>query len=70
MRPRTDHFERRAILKEMEIGNKNAYLWASLTVFPNLRREAVDGKGAQSSLTLGRALCARKQKSPLPFLKP
>lgn len=35
----------------------------SYTIVHSLRREVVDGKGAESSLRLDRVLYARKQKS-------
>lgn len=42
MRPRVNRFGRRVILKEMEIGNKRAHLWASQTIVHSLGGEVVD----------------------------
>lgn len=64
MRPRTDRVGRREILKEMELGNTSAHLWMSYTIVHSLRREVVDGKGAESSLNTGQGSLRQEAKVP------
>lgn len=64
MRPRTDRVGRREILKEMELGNTSAHLWMSYTIVHSLRREVVDGKGAESSLNTGQGTLRQEAKVP------